>query len=45
MFMEPLYVPGAARHSHDLISLSQQALESGGVILLCTEEETEAQQG
>lgn len=45
MFMEPLYVLGAARHIHDLILLSQQGLESGCVILLCTEEETEAQQG
>ena len=46
MFMEPFYVPGAAGNTHCLILLFQQALEPvDGVILLFTEEETEAQQG
>lgn len=36
-----LYLPGAARHIHDLISLPRQALELvDGVIPICTDEKT-----
>lgn len=45
MFMESLYVPGAARYIHYLLSLSQQALEPvDGVIPVFTMEEAGAQQ-